>query len=279
MSIFIVIGMARSGTSFLTGWLNEIGISMGRIFLQPDEIMNEKGFYEDLSFSNIQRSVNDFNEDLNIDDLRACPEYKLRFNQEQFTSAMNLLQERDQDNHDWGWKITAETYRVLSSFWIPALNACDRLSKANFVVAFRHYNKSVGSLMRVKYLKRKKESPLSGWKFKWLSINRSKNANFFLKEWIEANREILQYRKDNPSANIIFTNTDYLLAKNTKIFEAINAQSTRPLEYISPKDLYDTKLMDRPIDLRFHLDANLKEEADAIYNQLVELMNTQKQLK
>lgn len=276
MSIFIVIGMARSGTSFLTGWLNEIGIPMGKEFLPADKIMNEKGFFEDLAFSKLQHGIKDANKNLSIDNIRDTPNYKLQYTQRQFDEASNLLTLRSKQHANWGWKITAETYRILSSFWLPVLSVDAPNNQICFIVAIRHYDKTVRSLMRVKYLKRKDQNAFSAWKFKWLSVHRNQNANQYLKEWIESNKEIIQFRRNYPDANLIFTDTEFLLHKNDKIFKKINATAKCPLHYVSPKDFYEKKLMDRSIGLRYTLQPSLKKEADEIYNTLIQLMNNQK---
>jgi hypothetical protein len=275
MSIFVVIGMARSGTSFLSSWLHKIGIKMGDDFLPADKIMNEKGFYEDANFHKLQLNLQNNNPNIDVNFLRKTKCFKLKYDQNQYNDGINLILKKQSKYPDWGWKITAETYRALSSFWIPVFSFDQQITAPNFLVAFRHFNYTVESLMRVKYLKRKAKSELDGWKLKWLSFNKNKYANYFLKEWIEANKEILKCKKEYNHFRFLFFDTNYLLENGEKIFDTLEDISSHHLKFLAPSNLYDKELMDRPAALHYSLDTNLVQEAEQIYNELLTEMHNQ----
>ncbi|QES90208.1 hypothetical protein [Rhizosphaericola mali] len=275
MANFVVIGMARSGTSFLSSWLHNIGIKMGEEFLPADKIMNEKGFFEDANFHKIQLKLQNLNPDIDLEFLRKTKSFKLKCEESQFKEGVNLILKKQSQDLDWGWKVTAETYRALSSFWIPVFSFTEKISTPNFLVAFRHFNLTVASLMRVKYLKRREKSAFDGWKLKWLSYNKSKYANYYLKEWIEANREILNCKKEYKKFQFLFIDTHFLLKNGERIFEKLNNISTNQLKYLAPTHIYDKELMDRPAPLKYKFDPNLVLEAEYIYKELLNEMHNQ----
>ena len=56
MSIIIITGMHRSGTSLVAGILRTAGLHIGDKLLGPDDF-NPRGFFEDKDFVNLQENI------------------------------------------------------------------------------------------------------------------------------------------------------------------------------------------------------------------------------
>lgn len=53
----IVLGLPRSGTSAVAGTLHRLGVDMGNGYLQPQDALNERGYYEDLRWQRINKYI------------------------------------------------------------------------------------------------------------------------------------------------------------------------------------------------------------------------------
>ena len=51
--VIVVLGMHRSGTSVLTRSLQEMGVDLGHDFIQPQPMVNKKGFFEDVEINKL----------------------------------------------------------------------------------------------------------------------------------------------------------------------------------------------------------------------------------
>ena len=95
----LIVGMHRSGTSAVAGWLHIHGISMGENLLASHK-SNAKGHFEDLELIEFHRSVAN---DLGIHDWKDC-QGNYTWNSEHIDKAKGLIQKRDLSNQQWGWK-------------------------------------------------------------------------------------------------------------------------------------------------------------------------------
>ena len=55
----VVVGMHRSGTSAVSGVLDELGVFMGRNLFAPQKGVNEKGFFENAKVVDINERLFD----------------------------------------------------------------------------------------------------------------------------------------------------------------------------------------------------------------------------
>ncbi|MDY6937654.1 MAG: glycosyltransferase [Cyanobacteriota bacterium] len=96
-NVLIVTGMHRSGTSLTASFVRSLGIDVGENLLSPDAY-NPKGYFEDVDFVQLQRSM-----------LQACCD-------------------RDKEGWiDWGWTQSETLDRsVLSNYILPAQDLIDR---------------------------------------------------------------------------------------------------------------------------------------------------------
>lgn len=257
--MLVVIGMSRSGTSFLSGWLHRSGIPMGSRFLEADDIMNTRGFYEDMDFLDIHLTISARNKD-RVERMYADSDPGFSFTKEDVQRAQSVLLRRT--DTQWGWKVTAKPHDMWSLFWKPLLDT----NELNYVVvaSFRHYESCVRSCMRVRYLKRQAKGGLSFRRLKWFP---DQYANRHLKEWIIANREIL--RQAASADNVVVTDSWGLLENGAKIAGILREKYGFELKDVDPKSLYEKELMDRPVDLPYTLDPALKAEAQQLYEQLL----------
>ena len=259
--MLVVIGMSRSGTSFLSGWLHRSGIPMGSRFLEADDIMNTRGFFEDMDFLDIHLAISARNKD-RVERMYEYGDPGFTFSKEDIQRAQAVLSRRTEAQ--WGWKVTAKPHEMWSLFWKPLLDT----NGLNYTVmaSFRHYESCIRSCMRVKYLKRQTKGGMGFLKLKWFP---DRYANRHLKEWIIANREILRHAKAYD--NILVTDSAELLENGAKVAGILREKFGFELADVDPKSLYEKELMDRPVDIRYTLDPTLEAEARNIYEQLIQL--------
>ncbi|WP_447641708.1 MULTISPECIES: hypothetical protein [Chitinophagaceae] len=260
------IGMARSGTSFVCHWLERIGIKMGEEFLPADDIMNEKGFYEDLSFLKLQ-SIIEHKNNLSIDNLITTQRNKITFGQEEEDQYIALLHKKNKSSGVWGWKVTAEPKYIWTDFYYPLLTKTLVANKVLVVGIVRDFQACIESCMRVTYLKRKKKNVLNALKLKYISKN--KHANRYLKQWIASNEEILNFRQSQPNIPCIILNAETLLLESRQIFDYLQQTlGFSNIQYVDPNGIYDIAAMNRPANVIYSLNQNLKQRAEDLYSRL-----------
>lgn len=96
MSITVVLGFHRSGTSLIANLLHHMGISMGERFREPDK-WNADGYYEDLDFVELNRQL--------IPDWTNPPSDKvLNSVAPAYARQISDLIELKSQQQRWGWK-------------------------------------------------------------------------------------------------------------------------------------------------------------------------------
>lgn len=115
-NIYVVLGMARSGTSVMTRGLQALGVHLGATLVPPSQKWNPKGFFED---NEIVHSVN-----ARATALLDCADGIVFAGQQQQLSpllddvrahATGLLRERFQTTQNWGFK-DPRTVKLMN-FW------------------------------------------------------------------------------------------------------------------------------------------------------------------
>lgn len=261
--IVVILGMARSGTSFIASWLNKCGLYLGQDLLEPDNIWNEKGFFEDKSIIKINNKI--FKRTFNIID-----KFLVKFNiaskvtLEDINEAKNHIKLRNSQNKQWGWKVPSTTM-LWEKLWFRALKELKMSDEIFMVVCFRDYQKVIDSLMRVKYLKCKNNF-FFNLHFK---IFKNKYANNYLKEWIINNQEVLKVIESKQINNLIIVDTQIFLNKNEFVFRELINWGIE-LNYIDPQSIYEYSLMDRRVELKYCLNTNLVLKAKELELQVKE---------
>jgi hypothetical protein len=153
-NIFLVLGMARSGTSAITRGLNALGIDLGNQLTPANDKWNPKGFWED---SEVVYQINAklfralHFQPYGID----MPDRKQQLSQELDPirqSAIDLLNQRFANTDFWGFK-DPSTIKLLP-FWQNVLSSLE--IQENYVIALRNplsvatsYKKLTGSEMEI----------------------------------------------------------------------------------------------------------------------------------
>ncbi len=143
--IFVVLGMARSGTSAIASGLNALGVDFGQHLLQPDATWNAKGFWED---TDIVYKINRNallvlqEEGMRIQPLDAHDEVKLAGLKQ---AAQQLIRDRMQSLSQWGFK-DPRTARLLP-FWQPIF--AELQLQEHYMIAVRNPLASAHSYQKV----------------------------------------------------------------------------------------------------------------------------------
>ena len=116
---FIITGMHRSGTSFMASVFEKLGVTLGNRLLKADRF-NAAGYFEDLDFLNLQRSILQASGsvcevgwmDWGWNGGEALDETQWK---NYLESALTLTQSRQRQHQTWGWKDPRTS--LLLDFW------------------------------------------------------------------------------------------------------------------------------------------------------------------
>ncbi len=153
-NIFVVLGVARSGTSAIARGLKALGIELGDKVVPGNEKWNAKGFWED---TDIVYNINgkafadlDF-APYGIQMLTSTEQLSAKLDSVKLT-AIELLNHRFESTDYWGFK-DPSTVKLLS-FWQTIFN--DLRIKEHYIIALRNplavahsYNKVTGSEIEI----------------------------------------------------------------------------------------------------------------------------------
>lgn len=171
----IIAGMHRSGTSWITSLLENLGLSIGSNCIDADR-NNKKGYFEDINFLTLNRKI--LNSSLTAKEQSytdwgwsssECldPENLVKFEAE----AIELLNSRKNTTSLWGWKDPRNT--VLLDFW---KKLCPQ---AKYILVYRYPWEVADSMQR-----------LAAEVF-------LKNPDYAIKIWEFYNRQILNFYHQN----------------------------------------------------------------------------------
>lgn len=97
---FIVIGMGRSGTSYVAGVLHEAGIDMGAE-LKPADEQNEAGYFEDLEILGLHQR---WLEERGMSFVTVSDEFPLEVDAERREKIRSYVERREGTGRPWGLK-------------------------------------------------------------------------------------------------------------------------------------------------------------------------------
>jgi len=95
----LVVGMHRSGTSAVAGWLHTHGVNMGDNMLESHN-SNAKGHFENVDLIQFHKKIA---KEAGIHDWKSA-DHNITWNAEQIANAKQLILNRDQKHVQWGWK-------------------------------------------------------------------------------------------------------------------------------------------------------------------------------
>ncbi|MFT4204315.1 MAG: hypothetical protein QM610_10435 [Chitinophagaceae bacterium] len=271
--IVVILGMHRSGTSLIAGWLHNCGLYVGQRLLGAG-IGNLDGHYEDLDFLEHHENLLQAH-DLPPDGLTTHDLPPLRENEMDQLRA--LIQTKNDAHGTWGWKeprtcLFTGVYRQL----IP---------DAFYVIVFRDYKSVVSSLITRLHKATIDESGLSrrGFKAVWTYFKRKKrlrgllsqHATHNLQIWIHYNKKILEHIQQIPAHQYRFVNQDALLQSGISFIEDIKIKwQLDGLQYVPLKQRYKKKLQSHVLRIAPYIqDKRLLTEAKALQSQLIKMLD------
>ena len=120
----IVIGMHRSGTSAVSGLLDELGVFMGKNLFAPQENVNEKGFFENAKVVDINDSL--FDALLGSWDDPFSSNFDLKYPDaySEFELTTKKFISKEYDSYDlWGMKDPRTSLHL--PFWDKVITGCN----------------------------------------------------------------------------------------------------------------------------------------------------------
>jgi hypothetical protein len=257
----IILGMHRSGTSLVAGWIHKMGIDMGTYFPKSD-YANKTGYYEDLDFYNIHEEIFKLNsiphggfisKDIVIDEhYKKKLEYLISFKKEK--------------NKQWGWKdprtcLFTDVYEEL----IP---------NANYLVLYRDFEEVISSLLRrdIKNLYHKLLNTGMINKLRYFLFKRaktseiySKNTGTYIKTWVFYNKKLLDLINNNTVKCMVLEYTDII--KNEKRVTDYLKAAGYDLKDIPFKEVFFERLIHKEKSA-LNISENLEESAKETLNLL-----------
>lgn len=140
----LVIGMHRSGTSALSGLLDEMGVFMGKSLFSAQKGVNEKGFFENSALVSLNEKLLDATRWSWDDPLAECIDAHGMRSLVNFEYEANDVLHRDYENREcWGMKDPRTT--LLLPFWKKIVAAKPNL-ETSYILMVRSPFEVFGSL-------------------------------------------------------------------------------------------------------------------------------------
>lgn len=262
--IIVLLGMHRSGTSYVSKLLYEMGISMGDRLLSGDW-SNPDGHYEDIDFLTFHKKI--------LDRSNLSPylteSFPLDIREEDVACANLLLQKKSQDKTSWGWK-DPRTILFLP-FWRSIID------NGIYIVVFRKPEDVVHSLLRRQKITRTKPIGRKGFLKNLLSFRSFSSiliqGNEFLSSWIFHYSFLLSnLEKDDPIFFLPIENAEEWA--DTILPQWLKEHNIE----VSPRNSSEINKQKRGHNLPFTLSNKLLDQANRIYTELLERYQLQERL-
>ncbi len=269
-NVIILLGFHRSGTSFVSSWLEAMGISMGNEKLGAN-VGNDFGHYEDMDFLRFHESVL---KKRKLNCLEIPLNFKLLLNSSELLEFQALINEKKEYQGLWGWK-EPRTCLFINEYK-------DLVIGSNSLVVYRSFLDSVDSLIRRRKISepKRRNKILAFWNKKRLLSGEGLNrlANKYLESWIVYNERILKYYDSlDYKNNVVFINPVDLTKpeKTKKIFHKICFSFQKDLKFIEPSTLFKKdafKRYDSSMTIyKFH--PHLEKRASQIESRFFQLLS------
>jgi chemotaxis protein histidine kinase CheA len=239
-SIFAVVGMHRSGTSFTASLLQSSGVDVGERLMGPN-FGNLKGHFEDLDFVELHQNML-ASQGVNVSGWVAQGDVAV---DPQFTEKAKELIAKHQHHALWGWKDPRTT--LFLDFWGSVL------PEANFLFVYRSPWEVADSLYRRSV--RSQEMFLE-------------YPDFAVKVWMHYNQKILDFLGRFPDRCLLVS--VYNVANRTNAFIDILNQKFQ-VKLSAPTDNpYDESLLNTEVSSTYrpNLVGHYFPEALEIYQEL-----------
>ena len=236
LSVIVITGMHRSGTSLTTSLLENAGVDIGDRLMGADT-GNSKGHFEDLDFVEFHQNVLQ-SQGISV---AGWTEYNSIEVQPQYVATAKELISARQDKSIWGWKDPRTT--LFLNFWSKLI------PEAKYLFVYRSPWEVVDSL------------------FRRGDVIFRKNPNFAVRQWCNYNQSILDFYQNNQERCLLVELGSVVRDSNTLI-DLIKQKWELDLK--QPKSLYEPSLLttDNNNNYRQALITKFFPEAIALYREL-----------
>lgn len=246
--VLIITGMHRSGTSMITSYLKECGLSLGDRLLIGNED-NPKGYFEDVDFLSMQQNIMHdatekgtggwkdvgFSED-DFFDKSVLSNYKKK--------AQELVEQKQlKSNEIWGWKDPRTS--LLLDFWEGII------PEAKYLLIYRNPWEVKSSLLKLG------RSELDN------------NPEYAYKIWMQYNKAIIEFYKKHPEKCLLISANGFLNYPEelaNKINQKFNWELIKPIT----NEFYSLKLFNANNNFKFLEECLSNAEVMALNQQLDE---------
>ncbi|HTH82124.1 MAG TPA: hypothetical protein VL490_04275 [Mucilaginibacter sp.] len=265
-NVLIILGMHRSGTSLVAGWLNSCQLNLGDR-LAGGGIGNKKGHFEDLDFLELHEEIL-FHYKINKTGL--IPPFNFELNEYYTKKLKSNVQFKNSLHEQWGWK---EPRTCLFIKQYAAL-----LPKAKYLILYRDYKFVVESLIRrdFTYINNqyenlnKTEQKAQYKSFKSRVDDIQLFINVYLSTWITYNQNIIDLIKSTEKDNYIILSYNRFVDDDKKIFETLKKWKFK-LNYIPFTSFFEPGLINEDLP-KITFSAQLEKDAIAIKAQMLNLL-------
>lgn len=252
-NVLIVLGMARSGTSFTASWLQACGLNIGSRFIKAHSI-NKKGFFEDIE---IHKFHSDILKRHNISEILSGSEGYSLITKKDFERGEELVYQRNCVANEWGWKHPSTIF-FMDSLWNHLV------PEAKVIVIYRPYWEVVDSLIRVRKKRRNLLVRLIHLIGDYTKIGYEKKINQYLETWIRDNQLIINTIEKKMVNDYCVTSVDHLVNNPQDIFDFITQRMGFHLKFIDTKVIYEQAMLRKVDRSRYPFYPHLVERAESM---------------
>jgi hypothetical protein len=265
--ILIVLGMHRSGTSLVSGWLTKCNLNLGDRLLGANTA-NENGYFEDLDFLNLHEEILTY---YKIVSTGLIPPFDFELNEYYYKKLKSNIGFKNSLHKQWGWK---EPRTCLFINYYKKL-----LPKAKYFILYRDYEFVVESLIRRDYislnmkfhgLTEKEQINHSGY-FETELKNLLSLIDVYLSVWIIYNQNILDLIASLNKSDYIIVKYNRLIENDKMIFKQLKVWKFK-LKYYPFSSIFDSELINESLpDITFN--NQLECKAIEIRDKMISLLN------
>lgn len=260
--VIVILGMHRSGTSFVTSWLSKCQLHIGEHLLKPG-FNNVKGFFEDVMIMNFQDKILKRNRITNI--FKVKVNQKIELKEEDYIKAIEIIDYKNSRYLQWGWK-DPRTALLMENLW------CQLLPDAKIIVVYRPYWQVVDSICRaekkIQLNRRNKLLGLFNLLISYSKISIDNEIDNYLESWIRYNQNILSFLATKKKDDFCIINVDNILSDPSKVYNVLTQNLSLSLTFEHPNKIFDEELFQIVSKDKYAFSKDLVLKAENILKQL-----------
>lgn len=236
--IVVILGVGRSGTSFITSWLKACGLNVGDNLVPPDKIANTLGFFEDIDFAKFIEKIPFKTRGLVEKIIPINPHFIIT--EKTINEAADLLLKKSRNNIQWGWKYPRTTH-LWHKLWLPAFEKAQiDLSQVIIVYVYRDYFSYLNSAIRTTELSR------TNWFRKtFFKAILNKYVTSYFNDWLRLNNEMYDYLLKEKTIKSLVLNHSKILENSNSIYNYLTIECGLELQFVEPTTIFKNELYNR----------------------------------